>query len=56
MEYEPADPNYGADADGGRGIYVPACWVCCNDDCSEEGKAVAVESWDREDDYSAPLF
>lgn len=27
LEYEPADPDYGADADGNRGIYVRGYWT-----------------------------
>lgn len=28
MTFEPADPCYGADADGNRGRYIPASWAC----------------------------
>ncbi len=26
LEWEPADPSYGADADGNRGVYVRGYW------------------------------
>lgn len=35
LYYEPGDSNYGADADGNRGMYVPGYWypdempACC---------------------------
>lgn len=50
-DVEPADPSYGADADGNRGIYVPASIIppddvtCprCGADCTEEAKDAAEE-------------
>lgn len=38
LEIEPGDPNYGADADGNRGISIPDSYVRgsdCPDECSE---------------------
>lgn len=45
MEYEPADPNYGADADGNRGRYIPASWAC------ECGHSDSFDRTDIEPDY-----
>lgn len=36
MTYEPADPHYGADADGNRGMYVSAYWYCTNCEHTED--------------------
>ncbi len=44
MDYEPADPNYGADADGNRGMYVAGYWSgSCDDSCSEGHTLTADE-------------
>lgn len=49
MTFEPADPNYGADADGNRGWYVPASWRC--EACGEQDD---FDRTDIEPDYDPP--
>ncbi len=67
LEYEPADPNHGADANGNRGIYVAGSWSAtvadtCSRGCALDADAVSDVSkdaiWqgerDREDEYYGP--
>lgn len=51
IEYEPADPNYGADADGNRGIFVPGFYYAsfidrtCTKGCQfDESSDAALEA------------
>ena len=34
--WEPADPNYGADADGNRGMYIPGYYSLEDVECMED--------------------
>ncbi len=49
MTYEPADPNYGADADGNRGVYMPAVWICENLECDQPD--IVINRYDQESDH-----
>lgn len=51
LDYEPADPHYGADADGNRSMYVAGYWYGTADDtCTLGHKLTAEEMKDIEED------
>lgn len=46
LEYEPADPHYGADRDGNRGMYQPGYWSGTSEDSCSEGCILTQEEQD----------
>lgn len=53
VAWEPADPNFGADADGNRGMYVPGFWAVATipdkcDVCGFEFTVAGKETIERE--------
>lgn len=68
LDWEPADPHYGADADGNRGMYVRGYWTAdTGPSCSEghvffadervaldERSAAEVNDEEPEDNYDGP--
>jgi len=60
LEWEPADPIYGADADGHRGMYLPGYWSAvdvprCPNGCElEEGEQKDVQAAVRDCEKNVP--
>lgn len=67
-DVEPSDPSYGADADGNRGMYIPAYVIepdnvycpSCGGDCTKQAQQAAENyefpAWPDEPDYEPEDF